>query len=150
MFGGGGKKNGRHIPYYVCSKRFTQHECDQDYVRAEILETAIIQDIKTIFRDEQFMARIWEEANKRLANERPDLDKEIEQIEDRAVEVRSRIDRYSEAFETGALKPEIFGEKVEELNARLEQLRAEKRALEARREIVGGVVLGREIEKQHV
>ena len=30
-----------------------------------------------MFRDEQFMARVWEEANKRLTAERPAIEKEI-------------------------------------------------------------------------
>jgi hypothetical protein len=33
-------------------------------VRADYLETAIIQDIKSMYRDEQFIARVWEEANR--------------------------------------------------------------------------------------
>jgi hypothetical protein len=29
-------------------------------VRADLLESAIIQDVKGMFRDEQFMARLWD------------------------------------------------------------------------------------------
>jgi len=105
MFGGGGNKNGKHVPYYVCSKRFNQHECDQDYVRAELLEMAIIQDVKAMFRDEQFMARVWEEANRRLEGEKPDVDKEIARMDGQLAKTRASIDRYFEAFEAGTLKP---------------------------------------------
>jgi hypothetical protein len=56
-------KEGRTFPYYLCSKRWNIKDCDLDYVRAELLEAAIMQDIKTMFRDERFMARIWAEAN---------------------------------------------------------------------------------------
>ena len=34
MFGGGGYKKGVHVPYYVCSKRFNDHECDQRNLEA--------------------------------------------------------------------------------------------------------------------
>jgi site-specific DNA recombinase len=133
MFGGGCNRNGVPVPYYVCSKRFTQHDCDQDYVRAELLETAIIQDLKNIFQDKQFMARIWKEANKRLSAEKPDIDKEIRKVEAQVLKTQTSIDRYFEAFEAGELKPALCNQKVQDLNARLEELEAEKQSLEARR-----------------
>ncbi len=133
MFGGGGYKNGVHVPYYVCSKRYNDHECDQAYVRAELLEPAIIQDIKAMFRDEEFMARIWDEANRRLGAERPDVEKEIARVEGQMTKTQGASDRYFEAFEAGALKPEICNEKVEDLRTLLEELDVEKRELEARR-----------------
>ncbi len=133
MVGVSTKKKKRKIPYYVCNKRWTQHECDQAYIRADHLEPTIIEDIKTIFRDEQFMSRVWEEANKLLSAEKPDLDKEIRKIEDQIAKTQARLDRYFDAFETGAMKPELCHEKVEDLTARQEELEAEKRELEARR-----------------
>lgn len=134
MFGGGGQKNGRYIPYYVCSKRFNDHDCTQDYVRAELLESAIVQDIKAMFRDEDFMGRVWAEANRRLGAEKPDVEKEIKRVEAEAAKVRASIDRYFEAFEAGTLKAELCNQKVADLNGRVEQLDAEKRELDARRE----------------
>jgi iron complex outermembrane receptor protein len=50
MFGAGGHKNGKHIPYYVCSKRFNEHECDQDYVRATALWRSTRDDYR-LFMD---------------------------------------------------------------------------------------------------
>jgi len=134
MFGGGGYKKGVHVPYYVCSKRFNDHECEQDYVRAELLETAVTEDIKAMFRDEQFMARIHAEANKRLGTEKPILEKEIGKVEAQAAKTQAAMDRYFEAFEAGPLTPELCNEKVRDLRARLEELEGEKRDLEARRE----------------
>ena len=134
MFGGGGYKKGVHVPYYVCSKRFNQHDCDQDYVRADLLEAAIVQDVKAILRDEDLMARIWAEANRRLSEEKPDLEKEIRKVEAQMAKTRERLDRYFEAFEAGTMRPELCNEKVQDLNARLVELEAEKRDLEARRD----------------
>ncbi len=133
MFGGGGCKNGKHVPYYVCSKRFTRHECEQDYVRAELLEGAIIQDIKGMFLDEQFMARIWEEANKRLSAEKPDMEKEIGKVEAMMARTRASLNRYFEAFEAGTMKPALCNGKIEDLNARMAELEAERKELEERR-----------------
>ncbi|MGQ9589910.1 MAG: recombinase family protein [Planctomycetota bacterium] len=134
MFGGGGYKNGVHVPYYVCSKRFNDHDCEQDYVRADLLESAIIKDIKSMFRDEQFMARVWAEANKRLSAEKPNLEKEIEKVAAETAKAQTALDRYFEAFQAGTLEAELCNEKVRDLRARLEELEAEKRDLEARRE----------------
>jgi hypothetical protein len=134
MFGGGGNKKGVHVPYYVCSKRFNDHDCEQDYVRAELLEAAVTEDIKAMFRDEQFMARIWAEANKRLGTEKPILEKEIGKLEAQAAKAQAAMDRYFEAFEAGTLQAELCNEKVRDLRARLEELEGEKRDLEARRE----------------
>ncbi|HNO80300.1 MAG TPA: recombinase family protein [Phycisphaerae bacterium] len=134
MFGGGGQKGGRYIPYYVCSKRLNKHECKQDYVRAELLEAAIVKDIKSMFRDEEFMARVWAEANKWLGAEKPDIEKEIGRIETEATKVRVPIDRYFGAFEAGTLKAELCNRKVQDLQGHLDQLDAEKSELEARRE----------------
>ncbi len=120
MYGASGTKNGVLHPYYVCSKRFNYHECDQHYVRGDHLETAIIADIKNIFRDEQFMARLWVEANKLLGAEKPDLEKEIAQVDGQMGKTKATIDRYFEAFEAGTLKAELCNEKVRDLRERLE------------------------------
>ena len=133
MFGGGGQKATRYIPYYVCSKRFNSHTCEQDYVRADLLEAAIAQDIKAMFRDEQFMARVWEQANRRLQGEKPDVEKEIARVEALATKAQASLDRYFGAFEAGTMKPELCHQKIEDLNVRLKQLEEEKLALDARR-----------------
>ena len=131
---GGGCKKGVHVPYYVCSKRFNDHDCEQEYVRADLLESAITEDIKAMFRNEQFMARVWVEANKQLGAEKPNLKREIEKVEAQAVKTQAALDRYFEAFEAGTLRAELCNEKVRDLRARLEELESEKRDLEARRE----------------
>ena len=145
MVGVSTHKKERRFPYYICSKRWNIKDCDQDYVRADLLETAIMQDIKTMFRDEGFMARIWEEANRRLSAEKPDVDKEIGKVEAQAGQTRARIDRYFEAFEAGTMKPELCNEKIQDLNARLEELEAEKRDLEGRRKALELPAIDREM-----
>ena len=86
-----------------------------------------------MFRDEQFMARVWEEANKRLAAERPNIEKEIEGNLAEAAKVQAATDRYFKAFEAGKLSPDICNEKVQDLRARLEELTVQREDLEARR-----------------
>jgi site-specific DNA recombinase len=134
MFGGGGRKKGKYIPYYVCSKRFNDHECEQDYVRADALEATILQDIKTMFRDKHFMDRIWGEVNRRLGEERPDVEQETAKVKVQIARARASLDRYFAAFEARTMSPELCGKRVEEFNARMHELEAEKRHLEARRQ----------------
>lgn len=133
MVGVSTHKKGRKFPYYLCNKRWSIRECDQDYVRADLLESAIIQDVKTMFRDEDLMARIWAEANKRLGAEKPALEKEIVRVEGQIAKTRAKIDRYFEAFETGTMKPDLCNQKIQDLNAQLEEMATEKRELEGRR-----------------
>lgn len=128
-----GIESGELATYYICSKRWNIKDCDLDYVRADILEAAIMQDIKAMFRDEQFMARVWVEANQRLCAEKPSLEKEIGRVESQVAKTQAAMDRYFEAFEAGSLKPEVCNGKVQDLNARLQELEAEKRDLETRR-----------------
>ena len=60
-----------------------------------------MRDVKTMFRDEAFMTRIWKEANRRLSAEKPDVDKEIGKVATQAAKTQARVDRYFEAFEAG-------------------------------------------------
>ncbi|OGQ00334.1 MAG: hypothetical protein A2Z40_04395 [Deltaproteobacteria bacterium RBG_19FT_COMBO_60_16] len=133
MVGVSTHKKDRRFPYYLCSKRWNTRECDQDYIRADHVEATILQDIKAMFRDEPFIARVREEANKRLVAAKPDLEKEIAWLENQMTKAQGAIDRYFDAFETGTLKAELCSEKVGDLNTRLVGLEAEKRDLETRR-----------------
>ncbi len=133
MVGVSTHKKDKKFPYYLCNNRWATKDCDQDYVRADLLESAILQDIKAILQDEQFLARIWEEANHRLCAEKPSLEKEIEKIETQIVKAQATIDRYFAAFEAQTLKPEACTQKVDDLNARIAELQVEKRDLEERR-----------------
>ena len=103
-----------------------------------------MRDVKTVFRDEAFMARIWDEANRRLSAEKPDVDQELGKVETQAAQTQARIDRYFEAFEAGTLKPALCNEKVQRLTARLEELEAERQALEGRRKRLALPVIDKE------
>src|SRR3990170_4701018 len=104
MVGVSTRKKDRKFPYYLCNKRWSTRSCHQDYVRADLLEAAIIQDIKAMFLDEQFMARVWEEANKRLGAEKRELEARRERLELPAIdrEMLSRlVDKFEEVLAEG-------------------------------------------------
>lgn len=50
---------------------------------------------------------------------------------------RSRLDRHFEALAAGTMKPELCDEKIQHLNARLEEIQAEKQELAGWRERLG-------------
>ncbi len=145
MVGVSTHKKDRKFPYYVCNKRWNIHDCDQDYVRADLLESATIQDIKTMFRDEQFIARIWEAANRRLSAEKPDVDKEIGKVETQMAKARATIERYFEAFEAGTMKPDFCTQRVQDLKSRVTELETEKRELEGRRKRLALPAIGKKM-----
>jgi predicted metal-dependent hydrolase len=119
-------------PVYVGKIRWREvlYEGHHDPVVSEIL----FEKAQEILRDEQFMGRLWEEANKRLGAEKPDLEKEIARVEGQMAKTKGAIDRYFDAFEAGTLKAELCNEKVRNLRTRMEELEVEKQGLEARRE----------------
>jgi len=91
------------------------------------------------------MVRIWQEANRRLSAEKPDVDKEIGKVEAQAGQTQARIDRYFEAFEAGTMRPELCNEKIQDLHARLEELEAEQCELEGRRKALELPAIDREM-----
>ncbi len=121
------------------------HDCDQDYVRSDLLDAAIIQDVKSMFGDEQFMGRVWEEANRLLAAERPNVEKEIDANFAEAARAHAAMDRYFKAFEAGRLSPELCNEKVRALRTQLDELEAAREDLEARRKEIELPPLDREL-----
>jgi len=133
MVGVSTRNHGRKFPYYLCNKRWRIRECDQDYVRADLLEAAIIKDIRSMLRDEDFMARLWAKANELLVAEKPALEKELARIESQIAKARAKLDRYFEAFEAGTMKPDLCNQKVKDLTGTLEALEIERKELAARK-----------------
>ncbi len=81
------------------------------------------------------MARVWEEANKRLAAERPNIEKEIEGNLAEAAKVQAATDRYFKAFEAGKLEARhLQREGPGPARAARRSWRPQRQDLEARRE----------------
>ena len=145
MVGVSGSKDGRQVPYYACSKRIRTQDCDQAYIRADVLEKGIVEDVRGFLTDEHFLDQVWAEAERLLTQDKPQLDQEIAALDTQAAKARERRDRYFEAFETGRLKPESLQAKVDDIDAQLEQLAARRVDLEAQRERLTIVPLSREM-----
>jgi len=62
------------------------------------------------------------------------VERQLVAVNAQAATAKKRLDRYYEAFETGRLKPEPLGEKIEELNGQLTALDGEREQLAHQRE----------------
>lgn len=134
MVGVSCRKNGGKILYYACRKRLDTKDCDMGYVRADRLESQILTEVQTIFRNEKLLAEIWQKAKVKLTEESPNIEVELQHLEANQRTVQAKLDRYFVAFETGAMEPSVCNDRVQELRTQLEQLEAQQGALEARRE----------------
>lgn len=132
MVGISSQRDKVYVPYYVCSARIFGKSCGQDYVRADLLEDGVLQDVRATLSDSKFLNRVWAAAYGLCEAKKPAIAKEIKQLERQMDDVRLRIDKYMSAFETGEMKVTPAENKVQELQQRLEQLDAEKAAQEAK------------------
>ena len=132
MVGVSTRKDRRKIPYYVCTKRTTTHDCQQDYVRADLLEAAIIADVSAVLRDDDLIEKIRNKVDLRLSSERPDVHKEIAEVQSQIARTEDRLNRYFEAFEAGTMDPQLCNTKIGALSSRVEELADEQRQLEMR------------------
>ncbi len=134
MVGVSCRKKGNKVNYYACRKRLDTKECDQRYVRADWLESKIMTEVQTIFRNEELLAEIWHKAKTKLTEESPNIETELQHMEASQRTVQTKLDRYFLAFETGTMEPSVCNARVQELRTQLKQLEAQQEALEARRE----------------
>ncbi len=134
MLGKSFEKNGTRRRYYVCAKRLETRDCALPYVRADEIERALLSDVKAAFLDGDFLEKVWQAASRTLEAERPDLDAEISEVNEGRARTTATLNKYFSAFETGSLKPELCGGRIQELQDRFGQLAERRKALEARRE----------------
>ena len=154
MVGCSGNKNGHKHTYYVCRGRLSygKGDCGQDYVRADDLETAILDRIREVATDPDVFADIVTAANAKLGNERPNLQTSIKVVEARIGKVRVALERYFQAFEDGDMDSALCRERVQGLGAQLRQLEEERDGLQrqsaqAELGVAGGMPL-QEFERQ--
>ncbi len=131
MVGVSGRKAGQKFPYYACARRMAKDGCKQDYIRADELEGMVLSDLNELFRDNAFVERVWEEANRLLAEERPEVEAELAKVVADVARAREALDRYFQAFETGEMKPAECNARIEALNEQLVALEEHRRDLDA-------------------
>lgn len=133
MVGVSANVRGQKHAYYACRKRVDTKECDQDYVRAEWLEQQILADIQKVFRDEALLEEVWQSTQQQLAASAPDIDAQIQAVDQQRTQTQAALDRYFRAFETGTMTPAACQQRVEELTTQARQLGDERAALQEQR-----------------
>ena len=133
MVGVSANVRGQKHSYYACRKRLETKECEQDYVRAEWLEQQILADIQKVFRDEALLEEVWQSAQQQLAASAPDIDAQIQAVDQQRTQTQAALDRYFRAFETGVMTPAACQQRVEELTTQARQLDDERAALQEQR-----------------
>jgi site-specific DNA recombinase len=121
-------ENKRRYKYYVYSQRLSYKTCDQEYIRADILESGIIEELKNLSTHkteiEVFLEEYKNSANKRLKeleDKRADISRKLEEIE---VERESLYD--------WVLKNRPTEKGAKFLNQKLEEIDSEKNLLNKR------------------
>jgi site-specific DNA recombinase len=117
--------------YYACSGRqkLGRKSCDGERIPREKLESAVLSQLRTLYRDGGLIREAIEKAaassetdRAALTEQRTSLGKEISRAE-------RAIDRYQEAFEEGDLNPVRFKERITALDTRLGALRDQDQVL---------------------
>ncbi|MBI5788736.1 MAG: recombinase family protein [Candidatus Schekmanbacteria bacterium] len=129
MSGSSGRKNGQKMIYYVCTNRqqYGKGQCDQDYIRADHLENAILEQIRNIVRDKEIFAEIIKRANEKLSQERPSYQATLKTLDSKIAKVKKALEKYFKAFESGELKAQLCGNRLEDLDQELRQLMDERK-----------------------
>ena len=128
MSGVSGKKNGVKHAYYACTKRVNhgKTECGLDYIRADTLEHAIIEQVRQVAADPDVLDAIVAAANEKLQTEKPEVESLLKAVDAKLDKVRKSLDRYFQAFESGSMDPVVCGERINNLNEQMEDLQAER------------------------
>lgn len=123
--------NGGEYRYYMCSTRvkFGTAHCDQERLPAGDLEQEVVKHLVACLRDRTLIGQAIEQVNARWDQARPRQKREIASVERQLRDVRSSVDRYLRAFETGTMDPQVCGERLVDLKAQLSGLERRRQEL---------------------
>lgn len=125
--------NGGVYRYYMCysRQRYGSKVCDQDSLPAEQLESSLIEHITNCLRDDAIIDASIEKAVAAKHVTTPRHKQELSRIQRGLRDLRRRIDRYLQAFETGAIDPTFCGDRLSELKDRQADLESRREELAA-------------------
>lgn len=129
MIGVSANVRGNKVAYYACRRRLDTKECDQDYVRADLIEEEILAQVQAVFQDEALLEEIWESAQKKLAGNGPAIDEEVKSIDDKLARGQDTLNKYFRAFEDGSMNPVACSQRIEDLSTQHQALQDRRRAL---------------------
>jgi len=96
------------------------------FIRADIVEVLVLEEIQAIFRKPVLLQRIWDLVNKQLQADRPSILTELDKVREDIIKAKFGLERYFGAYESGVINDETIQARVAELNLRVQQLEDEK------------------------
>jgi site-specific DNA recombinase len=117
--------------YYACSDRqkLGRRGCDGERLPKDKLEAAILHQLTVIYRDGSLIRDTIEQAAVNSHTERAALTEQRTSLAKEVARAERAIERYQDAFENGDLDPARFKERLSGLDARLDTLHGQDRAL---------------------
>jgi site-specific DNA recombinase len=123
--------NGGRYHYYACTGRqkYGPKACRNERLPRERLERAVLQQLASVYRDEELIGAALTRAQAEAERERPELEERLASIGAEIARAEQALERYYEAFEQGKLSPERCQERLARLQTRLDDLRAQEAEL---------------------
>jgi site-specific DNA recombinase len=117
--------NGGLYHYYACSGRqkLGRKGCDGERIRRDKLETAVLHQLASLYRDGTLIRDALEAANAKAQEAQPALEEQRRALADENRRAERALARYYAAFEDGELDASRFEKRVSGLEARLDTLR---------------------------
>jgi site-specific DNA recombinase len=117
--------NGGTYHYYACTGRqkLGRAGCDGERIPRDKLESAVLQQLASLYRDGALIRRALDEAAVKDQAGRPTLEKRRRGVAEEIRRGERALDRYYQAFEFGDLDSGRFQTRVSALETRLDALR---------------------------
>jgi len=131
FIGGSAQGNVYRYAYHV---RFSRHrygtqECDQDRLRADELETRVVESLLSTLGRRDLLEDAVERWGEIVETSWLDRERELAAVEAQISRAHGSLDRYFHAFEEERLREEVCTRRIEELSAELTSLEARRSEL---------------------
>jgi site-specific DNA recombinase len=125
--------NGRggRYRYYVCqsARKYGRAECDGETLRADELETAMMEQLVALLDNEPLVQEEIERAFAEFEADGPRRAADLAALEGDLATARAALDRYFRAFENDSLPLDACGPRIRELHERIASLEARRKEL---------------------
>jgi site-specific DNA recombinase len=117
--------------YYTCfsRQRYGTKFCDAERLPAEELDAAILDVLLHIYERTDLFEKAVSATRQRARSQQANHDKELTVIDSGITKAEDAIERYLSAFEAGTLSEVQYGKRLEQLAAKVSELRARREEL---------------------
>jgi site-specific DNA recombinase len=121
----------RRYDYYTCVTRLRHGRaaCDQDRLRRDHLEAAVLGQLTEIYANTDLLRASLAAADQQWRQEHVARQERIAALALERVDLEHRLQRYLLAFEEGRLRPETCQSRIDQIELRLGEVASEETAL---------------------